>query len=91
VQPVLLVAAAKSPDGGAVTPQASGNLLDRIARSDSKHDARVLNLKEGQASALGHGFQDGQIARGDAQRAGLSATHGKASQINAGLNLQNTR
>jgi hypothetical protein len=75
VQAGLLVAAAESPDGGPVTLQAGSDCPGRFAGSDGKHDAGVLNLKEDQASALGHGFQDGEVGRGNGQRARLSATH----------------
>ena len=67
------------------------DLVDRFARSDSKHEARVLDLKESQASAVGHRFQDGKIGWGEGQRARLSATQGSASLIGPGHYLQLTR
>src|SRR5262245_7539181 len=76
----LLVAAAQPPDGGAGAPQACGDLLDRRAGGDGEEDAGMLDLMEGQPSALCDGLEDGQIGRSNVQRARLAATHGSASQ-----------
>jgi hypothetical protein len=59
LQAALLVTAADTPDSGPVTLQAVSDHLDRFSGSDGKHDPGVLDLVEGQTSAVGHRFQDG--------------------------------
>src|SRR4029453_12093810 len=56
-----LVAAAGTPDGGPVTPQAVSDGVDRLPAGDGEDDAGVLDLVEAQASAVGHRFQDRSV------------------------------
>jgi hypothetical protein len=59
LQAALLVTAADTPDGGAVTLQTASDHLDRFSGSNGEYDPGVLDLVEGQASAVGHRLQDG--------------------------------
>ena len=61
VQSVLLVTAADTPDRGPVAFQPGGHCLDRLASGDGEDDAGVLDLEPGQAAAVGHGLQDGEV------------------------------
>src|SRR5690348_15238010 len=61
LQPALLVAAADAPDGGAVALQPGGDIADALSGGDGQDDSGVLHLEPGQAAAVGHGLQDGDI------------------------------
>src|SRR5262249_35401579 len=81
LQAALLVTAAHPPDRGAVTLQARRHRLDGLPGGHGEHDARVLNLKEGQVTAACHGLQEGSIRGSDGQGTRLSATHGNTSAV----------
>src|SRR5947209_7172719 len=70
-----LVAAADTPDGGAVAFQAGGHVLGALPGSDGQHDARMFDLEPGEAPAPGSCLQNGPISAGKGQGAGFSATH----------------
>src|SRR5262249_18343165 len=57
----LLVAAAEPPDRGPVTLQPGSDLPDGRAGGDGQNDAGVLDLEEGQASAVSDRVQDRQV------------------------------
>jgi hypothetical protein len=60
-QPTLLVAPADSPDSGPIALHALSHGLNRLAGGDGEDDAGVLDLEPGQAAAVGHGLQDGEV------------------------------
>src|SRR5262249_51131059 len=61
LQPTPLITAAESPDSGPVALQPSGDRPDRLPGSDGENDTGMLDLVEGQPSALGHPLQDGPV------------------------------
>src|SRR5262245_62018410 len=78
-QPTPLVASADPPYGGPVALQVSGHDVNWLPSGDGQDDAGMLDLKPGQASAVGDGVQDGEVGVSDGQRTGLATTHGMAS------------
>jgi hypothetical protein len=91
LQPALLVASADPPHGGPVALQARGHGVNRFASGDGQDDAGVLDLEPGQASAVGHGLQEGEIGVGDGQGTRSAATHGSVSDAEGRLYPQHTR
>ena len=83
-QSALRVAAADTPDGGATTLQPTGNLLDPLPGRDGQHNASVLDLEPGQASAAGDGFQNGAVRSGDGDNGGFATAHGRTSEVQQG-------
>src|SRR5438094_10494405 len=83
-QSTLRVAAADAPDGGPATLQPPGNLLDTLPGRDGQHDASVLDLEPGQASAAGDSFQNGAVRRGDGDNGGFAAAQGRTSEVQQG-------
>jgi hypothetical protein len=84
LQAPVLVAATNTPDGGPITLQAGGDRLDGFPGGNGQHDARMLDLEEGQVTAACHGLQNGNISGSDRQGMRLSATHGDASNVQTG-------
>jgi hypothetical protein len=65
--------------------------VNRFPGGDGQDDAGVLDLKPSQASAAGHGSQDGEVGVSDGQRTGFAARHGIASDAEVRLYPQHTR
>ena len=69
----------------------SGQGVNRFPRGDGQDDAGVLDLEPGQASAVGHGVQEGKVGVRDGQRTGFATTHGIASASEVRRYSQHTR
>jgi hypothetical protein len=65
--------------------------VNRFAGGNGEDDAGVLDLEPGQAPAVGHGLQDGEVGVGDGQWTRFAATHGIASGAERRLYSQHTR
>jgi len=65
--------------------------VNRFAGGDGEGDAGVLDLEPGQASAVGHGLQDGEVGGGERQGTRFAAAHGGASDAEGRLYSQHTR
>src|SRR5262249_24822728 len=76
----LRITAANTPHGGPTALQPRGDGLDRLAGRDSQDKARVLDLKEGQASATGDRAEDRQIAVRNRDGMRSSPSHATTSQ-----------
>ena len=88
LQAAPLVAAADSPDSGRIALQAVGQDPNGFTSGHGQDDAGMLNLEPGQTPGSGNSLQDRQVSSGDGQGARFPATHGRISDVEAGLNLQ---
>jgi hypothetical protein len=82
------VAAADTPDGGRVTPQASGYRPDGLTGGHGQDDAGMLDLEPGQSPGSGNPLQYWEVRVRNTQGARLPATHRSTSYAEAGLYLQ---
>jgi hypothetical protein len=77
---VLLVAAAEAPDGSGIALPAGGDAVDRFAPGEGQEDPGALDLEERERGLTGDALQEGEVSRGEDNRARFATAHGATSR-----------